>query len=315
MSFREVLINPTCLAIESEIEMSFRGVFVATVTPFLEKNGEVDFHSYRTHVKRLIHSGVHGFVPCGTTGEGPCLSDSERRKLIEISCEEATPKNLKVIAGCGSNSTSNAFKMILEAKEVGADAALVVTPYYNKPTQEGLLAHYEFLADRSPIPLVLYHVPGRTQVSFQVPTLQRLFKHKNIIGMKEASGQFSFWSALSQAVDWTAKAIFAGDDDAFALIQQMGGQGIISATANVAPEAFVTLFHLTESGQWKEAFDLQKKWVPLIQAMFAETNPSPVKEALKAMGRMENTVRLPLVPVLSKTKEQIHHALRELGIL
>jgi 4-hydroxy-tetrahydrodipicolinate synthase len=295
--------------------MSFKGVFVATVTPFLEKLGEVDYQAFRDHLKWLRDSGVHGFVPCGTTGEGPCLNDSERNKLIEISCEEAKQNNLKVIAGCGSNSTSIALKMILEAKTVGAHAALVVTPYYNKPTQEGLLAHYQFLADKSPIPLILYHVPGRTNVTFQLPTLQKLFEHDNIVGIKEASGQHGFWMGMTQVLDWKTKSILAGDDDAFALIQQLGGKGIISATANVVPKAFVNLFELTEKSDWSGAFQLQKKLLPLIQAMFLETNPSPAKEALKILGKMENTVRLPLVTVQTKTKENISHSLKGLGLL
>jgi 4-hydroxy-tetrahydrodipicolinate synthase len=295
--------------------MSFKGVFVATVTPFSEKLGEVDYKAYQAHLKWLSDCGVHGFVPCGTTGEGPCLSDSERNKLIEISCEEAKEKNLKVIAGCGSNSTSTALKMILEAKSAGAEAALVVTPYYNKPTQEGLLAHYQFLADRSPIPLILYHVPGRTNVTFQLSTLQKLFQHDNIWGIKEASGQHNFWMGMTQVLDWKTKAILAGDDDAFALIQQLGGKGIISATANVAPKAFVKLFDLTERAEWSEAFQLQKQLLPLVQAMFLETNPSPAKEALKLLGKMENTVRLPLVTVQAKTQEIISQALKGLGLL
>lgn len=292
-----------------------QGVYVATVSPFLEKTGEVDYKSYQAHLKWLSECGVHGFVPCGTTGEGPCLSEVERKKLIELSCEEASKKALKVIAGCGSNSTASALKMIQEAKEIGADAALVVTPYYNKPTQEGLIAHYQFLADRSEIPLVLYHVPGRTNVTFQLSTIQKLFQHPNIIGIKEASGQHSFWMGMAQTLDWKSKAILAGDDDAFALIQQLGGKGIISATANVDPKSFVKLFDLSLKGQWSEAFEVQKKLLPLVQAMFAETNPSPAKEALKLLNRMENTVRLPLVSVQTQTRETIQRALKTAGLL
>lgn len=295
--------------------MAFKGVFVATVTPFIEKTGEVDFKAYESHLSWLSESGVHGFVPCGTTGEGPCLSGEERKKIIKLSVQVAQSRGLKVIAGCGSNSTSSALQMILEAKDVGADAALVVTPYYNKPTQEGLIAHYEFLAERSPLPIVLYHVPGRTNVTFQLSTLERLFKHPQIIGIKEASGNHGFWMGMSQVLDWKKIDVLAGDDDAFALIQQLGGKGIISATANVAPKEFVRLFNFTETGNWSQAFDLQKKLLNLVQSMFAETNPSPAKEALKLMGKMENTMRLPLVPVSSKTRDMITLALKGLGLL
>jgi len=295
--------------------MLFKGVFVATVSPFEVRSGEVDFNAYETHLKTLSDSGVHGFVPCGTTGEGPCLSDIERKKLISISVEIARNRGLRVIAGCGSNSTSAALKMILEAKAQGADGALVVTPYYNKPTQEGLIAHYEFLAEKSPLPIILYHVPGRTNVTFQLSTLKRLFQHPNIVGIKEASGNHGFWMGMTESFDWKKKVVLAGDDDAFALIQQLGGQGIISATANVAPKEFVKIFEQSEAGNSALAFELQKRLLPLVQAMFAETNPSPVKEALKLLGRMENTVRLPLVPVSAKTKELIEQSLKSLGYL
>jgi len=295
--------------------MVFQGVFVATVTPFKSQNGEVDFKVFESHLSWLSESGVNGFVPCGTTGEGPCLTDEERKKLIKLSVDVSRGQGLKVIAGCGSNSTALALKMISEAKDQGADGALVVTPYYNKPTQEGLIAHYEYLADKSSLPIVLYHVPGRTNVSFQMSTLQRLFQHPKIVGIKEASGNHGFWMGMSQAFDWKKKDVLAGDDDAFALIQQLGGRGIISATANVAPKEFVKLFQFTESGDWSKAFELQKKLLPLIQAMFTETNPSPAKEALKILGRMENTVRLPLVNVSPKTSELITQSLEALGYL
>ena len=295
--------------------MDFKGVFVATVTPFLNKSGEVDFKVYKDHLNWLMASGVDGFVPCGTTGEGPCLSELERQKLIELSSEIAEPKKLKVIAGCASNATATVLKMILAAKEAGAHAALVVTPYYNKPTQEGLIAHYEFLADHSSIPLILYHVPGRTNVTFQLATLQKLFSHTNIIGIKEASGNHGFWMAMAEKLDWNTKSILAGDDDAFALIQQLGGKGIISATANIAPEFFVKIFQLTEAGDWAQAFKLQKKIYPLIQAMFSETNPSPIKYGLKLLNRMENNVRLPLVTVLPKTEIRVSETMKALGLL
>ena len=295
--------------------MLFKGVFVATVTPFNSTPTDVDYKAFQDHLKTLTEQGVHGFVPCGTTGEGPCLTDQERKKLIKISAEVARERNLKVIAGCGSNSTSNALRMILEAKDEGADGVLVVTPYYNKPTQEGLIAHYEHLADRSPLPIVLYHVPGRTNVTFQLSTLKRLFQHPNIVGIKEASGNHGFWMGMAQSLDWKQKTVLAGDDDAFALIQQLGGGGIISATANVAPREFVDLFKLTESGKWNEAFAVQKKLLPLVQAMFVETNPSPVKYALSILGRMEKTVRLPLVSVSQKSEEMISESLKQLGLL
>lgn len=295
--------------------MLFEGVFVANVTPFQSKTDELDLLAYRRHLKWLSDQGVHGFVPCGTTGEGPCLSEIERKQLIEISCEEAKTKKLKVIAGCGSNSTASALKMIQEAKAIGADAALVVTPYYNKPTQEGLIAHYQFLADRSSLPIILYHVPGRTNVTFQITTLQTLFKHPNIVGIKEASGQHQFWMNMVKNLDWNSKSILAGDDDAFALLLQLGGKGIISATANVVPNSFVELFNYAKERKWQEAFSVQKRLMSLIHAMFLETNPSPAKQALSLLNRMENWVRLPLVPVNQETKVIIQKNMTELGLV
>lgn len=293
--------------------MRYEGVYVASVTPFT-KNADLDEQALAGHFEFLLQSGVDGLVPCGTTGEGPTLSKEERKKIIELSAKAAKNYSKKVIAGCGSNDTKASLKNIEEAATAGADAALVVTPYYNKPTQAGLIAHYQFLAERSPLPIVLYNVPGRTNVNIQVETAVEIFKHPKIVGIKEASGNHSQWVSLANKVNLKEKSLMAGDDDAFATIYALGGIGIISATANVVPKLFVKLFSLLKGGKPGEAFTLQAKLMPLIQSMFMETNPSPAKYAMASMKCMENSVRLPLVPVTRKTEEAILVALKELGM-
>lgn len=293
--------------------MKLEGVFVATVTFFLE-NGSLDRPSFERHCDWLIESGVDGLVPCGTTGEGPTLSSEERKALIEIAVHSASKKNKKVIAGCGGNNTQNVLRMLIEAKEAGAESALVVTPYYNKPTQEGLLAHYNFLADQNILPIVLYNVPSRTGVNLLPETVDELWKHPNIIGLKEATGNHSQWLALSKQLP-ESKSLLAGDDDAFATLSAMGASGIISASANIIPEKFIALFKLVRSKQWEEAFRLQKQLVPLIQSVFAETNPGPLKFALAVMKKGQNQLRLPLVPVGNNTEKLIEKQLTTLELL
>jgi len=292
----------------------FEGVYVATVTPFT-KNFEVDFEAYEGHNEFLLQSGVHGLVPCGTTGEGPTLNREERNKIIASAVKAAKTHSKKVIAGCGSNNTSIALQMIEEAAKSGAHAALVVTPYYNKPTQSGLIAHYKFLAEKSPLPIILYNVPGRTNVNISPETAYEIFQHPKIVGIKEASGNHAQWVALANKINLSEKSLLAGDDDAFATVFALGGVGIISATANVVPKKFVKLYELLKAGRAAEAFLLQTKLVPLIQTMFMETNPTPAKYALYAMKCMQNVVRLPLVPVSRDTEEKITAALKELEVL
>jgi 4-hydroxy-tetrahydrodipicolinate synthase len=205
--------------------------------------------------------------------------------------------------------------MAKAARELGADAALVVTPYYNKPTARGILAHYRHIAEQSPLPIVLYHVPGRTNVTMSAETITELLKHPNIVGIKEASANQTLWLSLSRTCDLSQKSLLAGDDDAFVTVKSMGGSGIISATANVIPDLFVKMHELTENGQWAAAWDLQRKALPIIQAMFVETNPTPVKYALKLLRGYENTVRLPLVTVTEESERKIASSLKEAGYL
>lgn len=294
--------------------MNWKGVYPANLTFFTE-SGEVCFSSIERHMRSLVSAGVHGFVPCGTTGESATLSPSERTKVIQLAVKIAREHSLKVIAGCGGNNTAAVKLLLDEAAELGADAALVVTPYYNKPTQSGLLAHYRALADHSRIPIFLYNVPGRTSVALAVDTVAQLFQHPNIVGIKEASGQYSNWLAMAHQLDLKNKTLFAGDDDAFAPIQILGGTGIISASANVAPKQFVQMFSLMEQGHWKEAFTLQAKLLPLIKSMFQETSPAPAKEAMNLIDGYPKHLRLPLVPVGNVTAEAVKSALQGLGLL
>ncbi len=292
----------------------FEGVYVANVTPF-DENENVDWQSLDGHYEFLLQNKVHGLVPCGTTGEGPTLSYEDRDRIVSLAVEKAKAHSAKVIVGCGSNNTRTALKMIETAAKLKADAALVVTPYYNKPTQSGLIAHYKFLAEQSPLPIILYNVPGRTNVNINPETAVEIFKHPNIVGIKEASGNHGQWMALASQINFREKSLLAGDDDAFVTVCQLGGCGIISATANVVPGHFVKIYELIKAGKTLEALSKQGKLLSLIQSMFMETNPSPAKFALSAMKCMQNQVRLPLVPVSSKTEEAVLTALRGLEIL
>jgi 4-hydroxy-tetrahydrodipicolinate synthase len=294
--------------------MNFQGVWVATTT-FFNQAGAVDLGSFEKHCSWLLDSGVEGLVPCGTTGEGPTLYAEERKLLIQTAVRLASNKKKEVIAGCGGNNTDSVLKLILEAKDLGAHAALVVTPYYNRPTQEGLVAHYQYLADKSPIPLVLYNVPSRTGVNLLPETVSRLWQHPNIKGLKEATGLHSQWLSLFASPLPEGKSILAGDDDAFATLFSLGANGIISASANIIPAQFVQLDSLLRSGKFQEAFILQKKLYPLIKTLFAETNPAPLKFALEKMGRGLNRLRLPLVPVQKETQEKIYQQLVSLELV
>lgn len=294
--------------------MKWEGVFVATTTPFTT-TGELDLVALKAHLQFLVQAGVHGFVPCGTTGEASVLSRDERTKVLELTLEVANAHGRKVIAGCGGNATASVLELVKEAKGMGCDAALVVTPYYNKPTQRGLIAHFEAIAEGSSFPIVLYNVPGRTSVNLSPETAIRLFQHPQIVAIKEASGQYGQWITLASQMDLSQKSLLAGDDDAFAAILALGGTGIISASANVAPNAFVQLYESAKEGNWSEAFHLQKKLLPLVKAMFAETSPAPAKAALEILGRGSYQVRLPLVPVTQETLAQIKIALKGLELV
>ena len=294
--------------------MRFEGVYVPSVTPFTD-GGQVDFKAMRSHLEWLASNGVHGFVPCGTTSEASLLQREERTEILKLTKQVAQAHKLRVIAGCGSNSTDTVTDLIEEAHHLGCDAALVVTPYYVRPNARGVQAHYEAIAHRSQLPIILYNVPSRTNVPIPADLAVSLLQNLNIVGIKEASGSWSQWLAIARGTDTHKKSLLAGDDDAFAAVLALGGSGIISASANVAPNAFVEIYNAFQKGDWKGGFGLQLRLQRLVCALFLEPNPAPAKHALALMGKMRPHVRLPLVPVTEETGREIRDALKEVELL
>ena len=287
----------------------FKGSNVALVTPF--KNNKLDVETYIKLIHFHIENGTNGLVPAGTTGESPTLSHQEHEKVIELCVNESKGK-LPVFAGTGSNSTEEAISLTSHAEKIGADGALIVTPYYNKPTQEGLFQHYKAINDKCGIPIIIYNIPGRSVIDMSVDTMARLYELKNIIGVKDATGDLN-------RVNETLKKIgkefiqLTGNDDNALEFNKRGGVGAISVTANIAPKLCSDFqkFSVSESDNEKnEAERLNKILQPIHHSMFIESNPSPVKYAAKLMGLCDDIVRLPLVAVTDTTKETIKKTLK-----
>ena len=289
----------------------FKGAFSALVTPF--KNGEFDEESYRNLIEWQIEQGINGLVPVGTTGESATLSHEEHRQVVKT-CVEAVKKRVSVIAGAGSNCTKESLELVEFAKEVGADAALLVTPYYNKPTQEGLYQHYKTIAEKTGFPLVPYNVPGRTSVNLLPKTVARLAEIKNIVAIKEASGSLK---QISEIISLCGDKItvLSGDDFTCLPTLSIGGKGVISVASNVAPKEMASLCDSFFEGNLKKAQELHFKLFPLFQAMFLETNPIPVKTALGLMGKIEPELRLPLCPMNEVNLAKLKEVLIQTGIL
>lgn len=289
----------------------FKGAIVAIVTPF--KNGKVDEEALRGLIEFQIENGTDAIVPCGTTGESPVLSHEEHDKVIEITVD-AVKKRVPVIAGTGSNSTSEAIRLTKHAHEVGADGVLVVCPYYNRPTQEGLYQHYKALAEAVPIPIIVYNIQSRTGVNMNTDTLARLAKIKNIVGVKEASGSLKQMAEVISACgeDFT---VLSGDDFFTFPLMCLGGHGIISVVSNIAPGAVAQMVDAFMAGDMKKARELHFKMTPLVDAMFIETNPAPVKAALAIMGKIDDEIRLPLVQVSDATREKVRKAMVNFGLI
>lgn len=294
--------------------MKYQGVWVALATPFTE-SGALDDAAFEKLLEHVADAGVQGLVPCGTTGESPTLTADERRRIVETTVRFAKQRGLGVLAGCGGNDTAVTIANVKEAAKLGAQGALVVTPYYNKPTAEGLFRHYSKVADGGGLPVVLYNVPGRTGVNLAPETVARLFENDSIVGIKEASGQYGQWLAIAQATDLSRKSLLAGDDDSFAPVLALGGSGIISASANVAPAAFVALYKAHAAGHSAAVWSWQKKLYPLVKALFSESNPGPVKHALSRLGIARDVLRLPLVSVGEGSRKLIDSALRGLELV
>jgi len=286
----------------------FKGSNVALITPF--KNNELDVEAYIKLIHFQIKSGTNGLVPAGTTGESPTLSHVEHQKVIDLCIKESNGKSI-VIAGTGSNSTAEAISLTTHAEKAGADAALIVTPYYNKPTQEGLYQHYKAINDKCGIPILIYNIPGRSVIDMSVDTMARLFELKNIVGVKDATGDLNRVNQQKEKMGTDFIQLTGNDDNALEF-NNRGGVGSISVTANIAPKLCSDFqkFSKEDSKESKlEAIRLDKVLQPVHNSMFIESNPSPVKYAAKLLGLCEDDVRLPLVKVTDPTKETIKKAL------
>ena len=286
----------------------FKGSNVALVTPF--KNNQLDEENYIKLIHFHIENGTNGLVPAGTTGESPTLSHDEHQKVIELCVKESSGK-LPVIAGTGSNSTEEAISLTKHAEKIGANGALIVTPYYNKPTQEGLYQHYKAINDKCGIPILIYNIPGRSVIDMSVDTTARLFELKNILGVKDATGDLK---RVNQTLEKIGKEFIqlTGNDDNAMEFNKRGGVGAISVTANIAPKLcseFQKFSVMNDHNSQKEAEKLDSILQPLHHAMFVESNPSPVKYAAKLLDLCDDEVRLPLVKITDKTKDIVKNAL------
>ncbi len=292
--------------------MNIRGSFPALITPF--KDGAVDEAAFRKFVAWQMKEGSHGLVPVGTTGESPTLTPEEHKRIIEL-CIEVAAGKVPVIAGTGSNSTAEAIEYTKHAKEAGADAALVVVPYYNKPTQEGIYQHYKAIADAVDIPIFVYNVPGRSVANISVETLARLSKDcSNIVGTKDASADLTRPSR-QRLMSGEGFIQLSGEDGTALGFNAHGGVGCISVTANVAPRLCAELQEATLAGDYRKALKLQDRLMPLHHALFVETSPGPVKYAASLLGLAEAEARLPMVPVAESTKKTVKDAMVHAGLL
>ena len=289
----------------------FTGAATAIVTPF--KNGAVDYDMYGKLIDWQIEQGIDAIVTVGTTGECPTLTHEEHREVIRY-CVEKVAHRVPVIAGTGSNCTEEAIGLTKFAAQVGADAALLVTPYYNKATQAGLVASFTAVADAADLPCVLYNVPGRTGCNIQPATVAKLAEHPMICAVKEASGNISQVAQIA-ALAGDKIDIYSGNDDQVVPIMALGGKGVISVLSNVAPAATVEMCRRMLAGDVAGARELQLKYLPLIDALFCEVNPIPVKAAMAAMGYGENSLRLPLTCMEPAHEERLFGCMRELGII
>ena len=286
----------------------FKGSNVALITPF--KDDSLDVESYIKLIHFHLENGTSGLVPAGTTGESPTLSHKEHQQVIDLCIKESSGK-IPVIAGTGSNSTDEAISLTTHAEKAGANAALIVTPYYNKPTQEGLYQHYKAINDKCGLPIIIYNIPGRSVIDMSVETMARLFELKNIVGVKDATGDLNRVNKQLKAMGREFIQLTGNDDNALEF-NRRGGVGAISVTANIAPKLcskFQSLTLLSDDKSQKEAESLDKILQPVHHSMFIESNPSPVKYAAKVLGLCDDAVRLPLVRVTDSTKNIINKAL------
>lgn len=293
------------------MSLQFQGSMVALITPF--RNGKIDEKTLRTLVDWHLQMGTHALVPCGTTGEAPTLTDEEHERVITIVVEQANQK-VPVLAGAGANATDRAIQLAKQAKKAGAQGTLQVTPYYNKPTQEGLYQHFSAIAKAVDLPHILYNVPGRTAVNLEMETVLRLAQLENIVGIKEASGK------LEPIDHWVKElgprfGVYSGEDALNAQIYALGGKGTISVTANVVPDRVAKVWNLFAQGDKTQAMLEQENLQALNKAMFLQTNPLPVKTALSLMGKCAEEFRLPLCPMDAIPKSKLIEILKQERLL
>ena len=292
--------------------MQYVGAYTALVTPF--KNGKVDEERYREFIEWQISEGIDGLVPCGTTGESATLTHQEHEEVIRI-CIDQAKKRVPVIAGAGSNNTTEAIRLTKFAREAGADAALHITPYYNKPTQQGLIEHFKVIGSAVDLPLVVYNVPGRTSVSIAPATMARMFREiPNVVGIKEATGNMAH---VSDIIEYCGSGldVLSGDDFTVLPLLALGGTGVISVVSNLLPKAMAAMCAAFRAGDMAKARELHYSMMPISRACFVETNPIPVKTALAKMGRMDIEMRLPLVPMQPENEKVLDAALRDLALI
>jgi 4-hydroxy-tetrahydrodipicolinate synthase len=289
----------------------FKGSLVALITPF--SRGQVDEKAFQHFVDWQIKEGTNGLIPVGTTGESPTLSHEEHMRVVEL-CVEAAARRVPVIAGTGSNSTDEAIALTRHAKQAGADAALVVTPYYNRPTQEGLYRHYKSIAEAVDIPIIIYNIPGRCAVDMTVETMARLAKLPTIVGVKDATNDPARPLRTRLAIG-PEFCLLSGEDATVTAFMAQGGHGCISVTANVAPRLCAQLHEAWQKGEMDRVWKLRDRLMPLHEALFVETSPAPVKYAASLLGKSSADVRLPLVPCSSAAQERVRAALEQVGVL
>lgn len=290
----------------------FHGAITALVTPF--RNGTIDEEAFRAHIEWQIEQGIHGLLPCGTTGESATMTHEEHEATIRI-CINQVKGRVPVLAGAGSNNTAEAISLTRFAKDVGADGALLISPYYNKPTQEGLFLHYKAINDAVSMPLFVYNVPGRTGSNVLPSTLARMHRElPDVVGVKEATGNLA---QVSEVLELCGDSfiLLSGDDATVLPTLSLGGKGVISVTSNVAPAPVAAMCNAWDNGDTEEARRIHFSLAALSRAMFMESNPIPVKTALKLMGRMDAEFRLPICPLLPQNMPALQTALTQSGLL
>jgi 4-hydroxy-tetrahydrodipicolinate synthase len=294
------------------MKQSFQGSLVAMVTPF--RSGAIDEAKIRELVELHVKNGTDGLVPCGTTGESPTLSHEEHRRVVDLVIETAA-RRIPVVAGTGSNSTAEAIDLTRHAERAGATAALVVNPYYNKPTQEGLYRHFRAVAESVSIPIIVYNIQGRTAVNVETDTMARLARDcQNIVGVKEASGSLDQMSQVIAACG-PEFSVLSGDDNVTLPLMAIGGRGVISVIANIVPRETADMTHAALDSDWKRARELHFKLFPLARAAFLETNPIPIKEAMAMAGMIEPEFRLPMCRMSEGNRAKLRSVLQSYGLV